>query len=192
MPSGEFTDIALMVGRIGDGHPRSTPNGRHFDEPVEVGPDLYIGPLGEIAKAFMDACTPPGENTLLPERQFGSRYAFFRRNAPAKPSFEWDSDGKLSILMMLSRLIDRRASRCSMLLESSRLPPVSVKSFQPGAVWGLAATSLAKRTIGCGTTMSTGCGTYGMRSHAFAMRFQTVYVEQCGTMSMPPSSITPK
>jgi hypothetical protein len=102
-----ITDYALMTEGpdLDEFDDWRTFQAKHFDEPVQISEDLWIGPPGEIAEPIMDACTPPGENTVAPIRQFGCRYAFFRTNAPKDPFFTWDPDRRLATCLQLSRLI---------------------------------------------------------------------------------------
>lgn len=100
-----ITDVMVFAG-----HPRYSghgpiPHARHFDERVQLAPDLWIGPLGKVAERVMDACTPRGLRTLTPVRQYGSRYSIIRTNAPTNPYFTWDSDGRLKEFAALSRLV---------------------------------------------------------------------------------------
>lgn len=99
------TDVALHADApsIPEGGP--FPRARHFREPVELLPDVYLGPLGKVGEAVMDACTAPGENTPIPVRQYGARYALYRTNAPRDPLFTWDPDRRLQHVLQLSRIV---------------------------------------------------------------------------------------
>ena len=51
-------------------------------ERMPLADDLWIGPLEQgLTDAVMDACEPAGNN-FRPVRQFGSRYAIVREDAP--------------------------------------------------------------------------------------------------------------
>jgi len=81
------TDVAVMAGgpHFDTPEERLAYATRHFTECIRISDDLWIGPLGKWAEEVMDACTPEGQNSPRPVRQYGSRYAFIRANAPAQP-----------------------------------------------------------------------------------------------------------
>jgi len=99
------TDVALHVDAPTVPRGGPYPRARHFKEPVEIIPDVYLGPLGKVGEAVMDACTARGENTPIPVRQYGARYALYRTNAPRDPLFTWDPDRRLRHVLQLSRIV---------------------------------------------------------------------------------------
>jgi hypothetical protein len=84
---------------------------RQPEMPVEANfflrPDVWIGrlPVGVKSSQVMDACEPAGHNHR-PTRQYGVHYGFIRTlDQTSYPSYTWDEDRALSIILFLSRLI---------------------------------------------------------------------------------------
>lgn len=66
--------------------------------------DTFIEKLPrDLSDQIMTACEPKGASDYV--RQFGQLYSFIRKNAPATPPLEWDSDERLQICIGLSRII---------------------------------------------------------------------------------------
>lgn len=66
--------------------------------------DIYIDRLARklAHRIFLD-CSPKGFSDATP--QFAQLYSFIRDNAPESPRLTWDSDERLQICIVLSRLI---------------------------------------------------------------------------------------
>jgi hypothetical protein len=75
-------------------------------KPIHLARDLWIGPLeDDLTQAVLHATEPAAEN-FDPSRQYGSRYSFYRVNAPAVDHlYSWDPDRELSTALQLSRLV---------------------------------------------------------------------------------------
>jgi hypothetical protein len=66
---------------------------------------LWVGPIKEDIRKIFDACEPIGFG-LNATRQYGYRYCFAKEvTSETYPSIQWDKDGSLRTLVMLSRLI---------------------------------------------------------------------------------------
>lgn len=87
---------------------RSIDRDELIDEPLHLADNLWIGPLEDrqLVLAIMDACEPAGEN-FRPVRQFYSKYAIVRENTPVPRGSEltWDSDGRIGLVIRMSRLV---------------------------------------------------------------------------------------
>jgi hypothetical protein len=98
------TDVALFVGQYRLRNGQWLP--KHCDLPVEIVPGLTIGPLGDDAEHILDACETRGENKSRAYRQYGSLYAFVRKDAPISEHSRriWDPDRRLATALQLSRI----------------------------------------------------------------------------------------
>lgn len=96
-------DVIPFVG-IHAGSREAIPE--HVKRPVEVAPDIWIGPLGDLKKDVIEASTYPGKNWPI-HRIYRCPYALWRINAPKSPvdGVVWDSDHKLTRVMQLLRLV---------------------------------------------------------------------------------------
>ena len=73
--------------------------------PVDLGRNVSLEKLPkDLAKKVMDACEPRGRN-FQPVRLFGHLYAFVRKDPPAEPLYDWDSDNVLQKCVAISRLV---------------------------------------------------------------------------------------
>jgi hypothetical protein len=101
----EICDVALFAGgphwEVGDPFPEA----QHFDEPVFLGKEVWLGPLTHVAEDIMDACSLRGKNTPIPTRQYSSRYGFYRSGVTTDNYLKWDADTRLRTAIALSRLV---------------------------------------------------------------------------------------
>jgi hypothetical protein len=73
--------------------------------PVQLGRNIEIVRLPyDEAESYLNACEPQGIDPP-PARQFGQRYTFVRRDAPAPDNPTWDPDDSMLAAVALSRLI---------------------------------------------------------------------------------------
>lgn len=75
-----------------------------FEDSHHIFEDVWLAHYeGDFADAVMDACSVRGEN-FNPTRQYGGPYGFIRTNAPQSGTYAFDSDGRLTLCVGLSRL----------------------------------------------------------------------------------------
>lgn len=102
-----FRDVNIVRNMVPFAEKRPIDRDQLIDEPLHLADDLWIGPLDkELVLATMNACEPAGEN-FRTVRQFYSSYAIVRENTPVPRGSEltWDSDGRIGLVIRMSRLV---------------------------------------------------------------------------------------
>lgn len=75
---------------------------KHFEDEINLGQDLRIGPLCEYSNKIIKECMPRSPNKLVSWKY--CPYGIYREDAPG-PVGDWDSDKRLSTCFALSRLV---------------------------------------------------------------------------------------
>ncbi len=102
-----ITDVNIVRNMVTFGEKGLIDRDQLIDERLHLDEDLWIGPLDrQLVSDIMDACEPAGEN-FKTVRQFHSRYAIVRENTfvPRGSELTWDSDGRIGLVISMSRLV---------------------------------------------------------------------------------------